>query len=67
MQMLRVRQRRKHQERMVELVPRNSFDVLQGCANSGLGRLGIPEVMWMEWTWLQLMCSLDIVGSGISK
>ena len=29
---------------MGELVPKDSFDVIQGCANSGLGRLGVSEV-----------------------
>ena len=34
----------KHQGRVGELVPRDSFDIIQGSANSGPGRLGIPEV-----------------------
>ena len=35
----------EHQGRVGELVLRDSFDIIWGCANSGPGRLGIPEVM----------------------
>ena len=34
----------EHQGRVGELVPRVSFDVMWGCANSRPGRLGVPEV-----------------------
>ena len=53
---------------MVELVPRDFFDVIRGCANSGLGRLGIPEVTWTDGLGFSLCAvPLDIVRSCISK
>ena len=53
---------------MAELVPRDSFNVIQGCANSGPGRLRIPEVTWMDGLGFSLCAApLDIVGSCISK
>ena len=45
---LRVKKRGKCQGRVAELFPRSSFDILQGCTNSGSGRIGIPEVTWMD-------------------
>ena len=53
---------------MVELVPRDSFDIIRGCTNSGPGRLGIPEVTWMDGLGFSLCAALlEIVGSWISK
>ena len=54
--LLRVKQKGKRQGRVGELVPRDSFNIIQGCANSGPGGLGIPEVTQNRQTWLQLMC-----------
>ena len=48
---------------MVELFPRSSFDVTQGCANSGPGGLGILEVTWMDGLGFSLCAApLDIIG-----
>ena len=58
----------KYQGRVGELVPRDSFDVIQGCTNSGSGRLGIPEVMQMDGLGFSLCAALlEIVRSCISK
>ena len=53
---------------MDKLVPRDSFDIIEGCANSGLGRLGILEVTWMHGLGFSLCAMLlEIIGSCISK
>ena len=53
---------------MVELVLRDFFDIIQGCANSGPGRLGIPEVTRTDRLGFSLYAGLlDIVGSCILK
>ena len=40
----------------------------EGCANSGLGRLGVPEVMWTDRPGFSLCAvPLEIVRSCISK
>ena len=54
----------KCQGRVHELVPRDSFNVIQGCANSRSGRLGIPEVTWMDGLGFSLCAApLEIVES----
>ena len=68
--MLRVgiTQKGERQGRVGELVPRDSFDIIRGGANSGPGRLGVPEVMWMDGPGFSLCAApLEIVGSCISK
>ena len=58
----------KCQGRVGELVPRDSFDVIRGCINSGPGRFGIPEVMWTDGLGFSLCAvPLEIIGSCISK
>ena len=58
----------KCQGRVVELVLRYSFNIMQGCANSGPGRLGILEVMWTDGLGFSLCAALlEIVRSCISK
>ena len=66
--MLRVRRGGKCQGKVVELVLRDSFNVLQGCTNSGPGRLGILEVMQTDGLGFSLCAMLlEIIGSCISK
>ena len=50
--------KRKCQGRVGELVPRDSFNVIQGCINSGPGRLGIPEVTWTDGLGFSLCAAL---------
>ena len=58
----------RHQGRVVELVPRDSFNVIWGCTNSGLGRLGILEVMRIDGLGFSLCAvPLGIIRSCISK
>ena len=65
---LKVRRQGKHQGRVVELVPRSSFDISQGCTNSRPGRLRIPEVMQSNGLGFSLCAVLlDIVRSCISE
>ena len=65
---LRVRQKGKCQGRMVELVPRDSFEVIQGCTNSGPGILRIPGVTQTDRLVFSLYAApLEIVRSCISK
>ena len=49
---------------MGELVLRDSFDIIRGCANSRPGRLRIPEVMRVDGLGFSLCAVLlEIVGS----
>ena len=64
-QLLRVRYVK---EEWLNYFQRSSFDVLQGCANSGPGRLGILEVTWTDGLGFSLCAALlDIIGSCISE
>ena len=66
--MLRVIERGNAKEEWLNYFPRSSFDVLQGCANSRPGRLGIPELMQMDGLGFSLCAAPpDIVRSCISK
>ena len=48
---LRIIERGNIKEGWLDYFPRSSFDILQGCTDSGPGRFRIPEV-----TWTELMC-----------
>ena len=48
---------------MGKLVPRDSFDIRQGCANSGPGRLGVPEVVQTDGPGFSL-CAAPLELSG---
>ena len=62
--------RGKHQGRVGELVPRDSFDIIQGYANSRPGRLRVPEVMWMDGPSFSLcaaLLKLSVLRSGMAR
>ena len=48
---------------MGELVLRDSFDVIWGCANSRPGRLGVPEVTGMDGPGFSL-CAVPLESLG---
>ena len=51
------------QGRMGRLLPMGSFDVYEGHANSGPGRLGVLEMTWMDGPSFSL-CAVPLESSG---
>ena len=58
--LLRVRENIK--EGCLNYFPRRSFDILQGCTNSGPGRLRIPEMTGTDLASAYVLCHLILLG-----